>query len=190
MDETRNIRGKNMTQKQRLNPEELIQSIKDMFTTNIQDARIEKRTMGKKKADFYHLWIRLDKTIFKDAVRLLYSFDPTLHFAVSSGYDLDDTIELVYSFSLYHGLRHQEISVNLTVALPKSDPTIETITDIIPGSLISEQEKQEMLGIIVKNIPKNTRVFIADDFPKGVYPWRRDETGPKKLIRNLHKEKI
>ncbi|MCX6666122.1 MAG: NADH-quinone oxidoreductase subunit C [Euryarchaeota archaeon] len=178
-----------MIKKERLTPKEIIQSIKDMFTTNIQAARIEKRTMGKKKTEFYHLWIRLDKTIFKEAVRHLQSIDPALHFAVASGYDLDDTIELVYSFSLYHGVRHQEISVNLTVALQKSDPTIETITDLIPGSLISEQEKQEMLGITVRNIPKNTRVFIADDFPKGVYPWRRDETGPKKLIRNLHKVK-
>jgi membrane-bound hydrogenase subunit beta len=92
----------------------------------------------------------------------------------------------VYHFSLFHGGRGRELSLNITVILPKSDPVIETITDLIPGALISEQEKQEMLGVKIQGIPKDSRVFIADDFPKDVYPWRRDETGPGKLVRNLH----
>jgi hypothetical protein len=29
-------------------------------------------------------------------------------------------------------------------------------------------------------------VFVADDIPQGIFPWRRDETGPAKLVRNLH----
>jgi len=41
----------------------------------------------------------------------------------------------------------------------------------------------------VKDIPINKRVFISDDFPKNVYPWRRDETGPQKFAKNLHEAK-
>jgi membrane-bound hydrogenase subunit beta len=78
--------------------------------------------------------------------------------------------------------------VNITIPLPKSDPTIDSITDLIPGALIAEQEKQEMLGIKVVGIPKDERVFIPNDFPEGVFPWRRDETGPDKMARNLHDE--
>ena len=52
-----------------------------------------------------------------------------------------------------------------------------------------EQEKQEMLGVKVKGIPKDERCFISHDFPKGMYPWRRDETGPDKMVRNLHEVK-
>ncbi len=105
---------------------------------------------------------------------------------MASGYDLGDTIELVYHFSLFHGERGRELSLNITVSLPKDNPVIDTITDLIPGALISEQEKQEMLGVKIHGIPKDARVFVADDFPKDVYPWRRDETGPAKLVRNLH----
>jgi len=178
-----------MTERRRVTPEELIQSLKDALNTALQDVRIEKRSMGLKKTECYHLWMRVEKTVFKDAVRHLQHIDPLLHFAVASGYDINEFIELVYSFSLFHGQRHQEISVNITVPLQKTDPTIDTITDLIPGCLISEQEKQEMLGVIVNNIPKNTRVFVSDDFPTGVYPWRRDETGPGKMVRNLHEVK-
>jgi len=77
----------------------------------------------------------------------------------------------------------------MTIELPKSKPIIETITDIIPGALIAEQEKQEMLGVKVKGIPKDQRVFIPNEFPKDVYPWRRDEKGPEKIARNLHEVK-
>ncbi len=79
--------------------------------------------------------------------------------------------------------------MNITVELPKSKPEIESICDLIPGALITEQEKQEMLGIKVKGIPKDKRVFVSDDFPKGIYPWRKDEKGPEKMVRNLHEVK-
>jgi len=46
-----------------------------------------------------------------------------------------------------------------------------------------------MLGVTIKGIPDSRRVFLTDDFPEGVYPWRKDEKGPRKLIRNLHEVK-
>jgi len=46
-----------------------------------------------------------------------------------------------------------------------------------------------MLGVKIKGIPDSRRVFISDDFPQGMYPWRNDETGPQKMVRNLHEVK-
>jgi membrane-bound hydrogenase subunit beta len=171
---------------QRCTPEELLQSLQSSFSHGIKDVRLEKRTSGAMKTPFSHLWIKIENTVFKDVVRYLFTLDSHPHFAVASGYDLGETIELVYHFSLFHGERAQEISLNLTVALPKTALEIETITDLIPGALISEQEKQEMLGVKIRGIPQDHRVFISDEFPQEMYPWRRDETGPGKLIRNLH----
>jgi membrane-bound hydrogenase subunit beta len=118
----------------------------------------------------------------------LFTFEKHPHFAVSSGYDLGETIEIVNHFSLYCGKKLRDISVNITVPLSKTDPFMDTITDLIPGALIAEQEKQEMLGIKIKGIPKDERVFIPNDFPEGVFPWRRDETGVHEIARNLHDE--
>ena len=178
-----------MSSKKDLKPEDIVKSFKDEFKGKIYESRIEKYVRGLKKNEFFHVWMKIDRDIIKDFVKHLKKFEKYPHFAVSSGYDIGETIDIVYHFSVGYGEKGRDISINATVSLPKSDPTIDTITDIIPGALISEQEKQEMLGIIVKDIPKNERVFVAKDFPEGVYPWRKDEKGPDKYINNLHEVK-
>jgi membrane-bound hydrogenase subunit beta len=56
----------------------------------------------------------------------------------------------------------------------------------MPGATFTEREKQEMLGIEVVGIPDPRRLFLPDDFPEGVYPWRKDEKGiPDSMIKNL-----
>ena len=171
-----------------LSPDEIVKSFKENFPNKIKDIRLEKHVRGIKNNEFYHIWLKVDKTIYKDVVKHLFKFDKYPHFAVSSGYDLGKTVEIVNHFSVYYGEKLRDININITVSLPKTDLTIDTITDLIPGALITEQEKQEMLGIKVIGIPKDERVFIPSEFPKGVYPWRRDETGPDKMVRNLHDE--
>jgi len=169
-----------------LSPEEILSSFKDKFSNKILTSRIEKHPIGPKKTEMSMIWMTMDRTIYKDAVKHLISLEKNPHFAVSSGYDIEDRIELVNHFSIYTGKKGNEISINITVPLPKTDPTIDTISDLIPGALISEQEKQEMLGVKVKNIPKDTRVFISDDFPEDMYPWRKDEKNADAMARNLH----
>ena len=174
---------------EQLTPEKLVKSFKDEFKTKIKEASIEKHIAGSKKTEFIHIWLKVDKSIFKNVIKHIIKLEKYPHLAVVSGYEMGKTINLVYHFSIYYGERAKEISINITVELPKSNPVIETITDLIPGALITEQEKQEMLGIKVKGIPKDERVFISDDFPKGIYPWRKDKTGPEKMVRNLHEVK-
>ena len=174
---------------EQLTPEKLVKSFKDEFKTKIKDSRIEKHFSGSKKNELIHIWLNIDKSIFKNVIKHIIKLEEYPHLAVVSGYETGKTINLVYHFSVYYGERAKEISLNITVELPKANPVIETITDLIPGALITEQEKQEMLGIKVKGIPKDERVFISDDFPKGTYPWRKDKTGPEKMARNLHEVK-
>jgi membrane-bound hydrogenase subunit beta len=178
-----------MTTKTELTPEALVKSFTDTFKTKIKDTRIEKHIAGTKKNELIHIWMTVDNSVFKDAVKHLMEFEQYPHLAVASGYDMGKNINLVYHFSLGFETRFKEINVNMTVELPKKKPEIETLTDLIPGALITEQEKQEMLGVKVKGIPKDTRVFISPDFPIGMYPWRKDETGPGKMVRNLHEVK-
>jgi len=177
-----------MTKDKRLTPKEIVKSFKDEFKTKIKDTQIKKRVAGSKKNEFINIWMKIDKSVFKDVIKHLCDIEFP-HLAVVSGNDLGKTIELIYHFSLYYGDRLGEISLNISVELPKSNPTIETICDYIPGALITEREKQEMLGIKVKGIPDSRRLFLPDDFPEGVYPWRKDEKGLEKMIRNLHEVK-
>ena len=178
-----------MAKGKRLTPEEIVKSFKDEFKTGIKGATIKRRTTGVKKIEFADIWMKIDKSIFKDLIKYLPKLQKYPHLAVVSGNDLGKTIELIYHFSVYYGVPQGEISLNISVELPKSNLTIETICDIVPGALITEREKQEMLGVKIKDIPDGRRLFLSDDFPEGVYPWRKDETGPQKLARNLHEVK-
>jgi len=166
--------------------EGLVKYFKDEFKTKIKSAEIKKRTAGSKKIEFINIWMKIDRSIFKDVIKHLVDYQFP-HLAVVSCNDLGDTIELIYHFSVNFGTRLKEISLNISVEVPKSKPEIETICDWIPGALVTEREKQEMMGVKIIGIPDSRRLFLPDDFPEGVYPWRKDkQPGLEKLIRNLH----
>jgi membrane-bound hydrogenase subunit beta len=176
------------TPNKQLSPEEIVTYFKDKFTTKIKSAEIKKRATGSKKKEFVNIWMKIDKSIFKNYIEHLCTLTYP-HLAVCSGNDLGNQIELVYSFSIYYGKHLQEISLNVGVEVPKNKPEIETICDWIPGALITEREKQEMLGIKIIGIPDNRRLFLPDDFPENVFPWRKDEQTKKeieKLYKNLN----
>jgi membrane-bound hydrogenase subunit beta len=174
--------------KEQLTPEGIVKYFKDEFKTKIKSSSVKKRTAGSKKKEYYSIWIKIDKSIFKDVIKHLCDLTYP-HLAVVSGNDLDKNIELIYHFSLYFGKRYNEISLNISVDVPKSKLEIETICDWIPGALVTEREKQEMLGIKIIGIPDSRRLFLPDDWPEGVYPWRKDDKGMQKYIRNLHEVK-
>ncbi len=165
------------------------QAVLDRFTAafgpGIKSARINERGEGAKKNKNYNIWIRLDRGLLKPAIQQLIDLSFP-HFSVIAGTDLGAEVELLYIFSVFYGKPHGEYMITFAVSLPKDDLTVPTITDMIPGALFSEREKQEFLGIKVTGIPDGRRLFIPDDFPEGVYPWRKDETGiPESMVKNL-----
>ena len=177
-----------MIKEKKLTPNEIVKSLKDKFKTKIINVKIVERAAGSKKNKTSSIWMKVDKSAFKDIIKHLCDLQYP-HLAVTSGNDLGKTIELIYHFTLNYGGRMEEINLHISVELPKTKPEIETICDYIPGALITEREKMEMLGVKIIGIPDDRRCFLPDDFPKGVYPWRRDNTGPEKLYKNLHEVK-
>lgn len=171
-----------------MNAKAVLDSFKRRFDGRIRSARIERIEHRLKKASHVRrVWFTIEKKELKNAVRHLCKITEHPHFSVISGYEIGRYLELIYHFSMNYASDLGEIMISMKVRLPKDDPVLPTITDLIPGALISEREIQEMLGVRIKGIPDGRRVFLHPDFPKGVYPWRRDETGPGKLVRNLHR---
>ena len=180
---------KNSEDKTKFFPEGIIDYFKKRFGDKIIDSRIEKRKIGVKKNEQKMIWFRVERDIFKDAVRHLINLQFP-HLSVVSGNDIGENIELIYHFTINYGEHLKEIPVNISVYLPKNDLTIPSICDIIPGALVTEREKQEMFGIKVEGIPDSRRMFLPVDFPENVYPWRKDEKGiPEKMIKKLYEVK-
>ena len=166
-------------------PQEIIDLYRTEFGAGVLDATITERGEGVHKTKAYNIWIRLDKDLLRPAIKKLMDIRFP-HFAVIAGSDLGDEIELLYILSVFYGTKFGEYMVTLAIRLKKTDLTVPTITDLIPGALLSEREKQEFFGITVTGIPDGRRLFLPDDFPQGVYPWRKDETGIKpEMVREL-----
>ncbi|HIH97964.1 MAG TPA: NADH-quinone oxidoreductase subunit C [Thermoplasmata archaeon] len=169
--------------------EELLELMTKEFGDRITDSKITKRVEGKQKRENLHLSVTVDRESFKDVVRWLADVQYPL-LSVISGWDAGDRVELLYEFQLNGGVLGKGLALTLRVGLPKDSLKIETICDIIPGAQIGEREKQEMLGVRVEGTPDPRRFFLPDDFPEGVYPWRKDESGvPESMIKKLWEAK-
>ncbi|MGB6606786.1 MAG: NADH-quinone oxidoreductase subunit C, partial [Atribacterota bacterium] len=164
-----------------MKPEEIVELFKEKFNDSITNSRIETKTAGLKKNSYSLIWLETELKDFKEAVKLLCTIQFP-HFAIISGNDAGEEIKLTYHFSIYYGERSKEISLNLTTNLPKNNLKLPTITDLIPGAQTAEREIKEMLGVTIEGLPDLGNIFLPKDFPKDVYPLRKDETGAAKMV--------
>ncbi|MCU0632465.1 MAG: NADH-quinone oxidoreductase subunit C [Methanolinea sp.] len=168
-----------------LTPGQVVEHFTGRFGTGIHHTRIDERREGKKKIPNYNIWIDLEKDLLKPAIGALMELHFP-HLAVISGSDMGESLRLLYHFSIYYGRVKGEYTVTFAVMLPKADLSIPTISDLIPGAVFSEREKQEFLGVKVIGIPDDRRLFLPEDFPDGIYPWRKDGTGiPDSMVKDL-----
>ena len=168
-----------------LPPQEIADLLQAAAGPGFQSARCTEWAEGVKGRKSKQVWLKIAREALLPTLgRLAQIHFP--HVSVIAFADVGEAVELMYHFYIYWSVPHEEILVTLTVSLPKSDLKVPSITGIIPGVLTSEREKQEMLGIEVVNIPDSRRLFLPEDFPQGVYPWRKDETGiPPDMIKDL-----
>jgi membrane-bound hydrogenase subunit beta len=170
---------------EKLTPQAIIDSFRTKLGDGFITGSVYEREVAVKKNKFRSLWVEVKKSAFRDAVEHICRLQKDPHLAIISSSDLGAEVELIYHFTIYYGHHLEELSLGLRMKLPKSDLRIPTVTDLIPGAILTERETQEMMGVEVVGIPDGRRLFIAEDVPAGVYPWRKDETGPERLLRVL-----
>lgn len=74
---------------------------------------------------------------------------------------------------LYHFCAGANVAT-LRVRVPRENPVVPTLYNLIPSVSFYEREIIEMLGITVEGTPNTERLFLPDDWPEGVYPLRKD----------------
>ncbi|MBW2967603.1 NADH-quinone oxidoreductase subunit C [Candidatus Woesearchaeota archaeon] len=155
-----------------MNNKELVGKLKQKFKNGIVSVREEKRTIGLKKKMTLSYWVEIDSALLHDVIALVCELNYPF-FSVITGRDKGQDIELTYHMYLKDKQSSQEEGLHLRVAVPKKKPVLPTITDLIPGALISELEKQEMLGVKIEGIGED-RAFLPKSHPQGNYPWRKE----------------
>lgn len=94
-------------------------------------------------------------------------------FLINAGTDLvqqDGKYMVSYIFSF----DTEKVFLCIQVAVDAADPSIDSITPIIAGANWSERETRDLLGINLRNHPDPRRLVLADDWPQGLYPLRKD----------------
>jgi NADH:ubiquinone oxidoreductase subunit C len=90
------------------------------------------------------------------------------HLSTISGVDKGETFEILYHFA------GPDTTVHLRTEIPRQTPHVESITPLIPGAILYEREVQDMFGIVFEHIPDPRRLLLADDWPAGQHPLRKD----------------
>ncbi len=164
-----------------------VKEITEKFKKNFNcEIKLQSKPCGRKKIEKHEIFVRVERKDFINAVKLLFELQDYPHFSVISATDLGKEVELVYHFTVDYGKRNQEKLVSICVSLPKEDLKIETITELIPGALISEREIHEMMGVEFIGLKDTRHFFLPENWPDGKYPWRRDETFPEDKLNKLY----
>ena len=79
------------------------------------------------------------------------------HLSTITGQDTGSEIELLYHFWDGGGL-------TLRTSLPREEPHIATLTDLIPGAAFYEREVCEMLGVTFDGHPDPRALLLPDDW--------------------------
>ncbi|MFX0167787.1 MAG: NADH-quinone oxidoreductase subunit C [Candidatus Hodarchaeota archaeon] len=95
------------------------------------------------------------------------------HLSSITGMDLRGELAVIYHFEV------KAVSVSLHIQVPTSHPDVDSITPLIPGATLYEREVHDLLGVKFKDHPNLKRLILPEDWPKDVYPLRKDWESPR-----------
>ena len=76
---------------------------------------------------------------------------------------------------LYH-FATRDLVPTLRALVSKESPTVPTITGFFPSAVFYEREVHDMIGVRSEGHPDLRTLVLPDDWPKDVYPLRKDWT--------------
>jgi NADH-quinone oxidoreductase subunit C len=103
-----------------------------------------------------------------------------LRFNIASAVDDFDGIEILYHFS---GDQDGFIITIRAILNDKQDPHIDTITGVTKSAWWIEREIHELFGVHFNGNDDLRPLLLPDDWPKGVYPLRKNFIAPKRDSR-------
>ena len=133
-----------------------------------------KKKLGKKIIDMVQprdnrIYIRVAPEKAPDLIEYLF-FKYKCKFCTATGIDMREGVEIIYHLARED--KNMLINVKTLVTYPELE--IDSIGKRIPAFRWIEREINEMLGVTFIGHPDMRRLLLADSFPKGKYPLRKD----------------
>ena len=113
--------------------------------------------------------MRIDTECLKDAIEFLKNNEFT-HLSAITGLEVEDGIELLYHLS------NGNILLTIRIKLPKNEAVASSITNVIRGATLYEQEIHDLLGVKFTGHPNLERLILPDDWPADNHPLRKSRT--------------
>ncbi|MGQ9629297.1 MAG: NADH-quinone oxidoreductase subunit C [bacterium] len=89
----------------------------------------------------------------------------------ASGVDARDGVEILYHFC-FDSLGR---TITVKTKVPKPDLKVRSTASFLPAAEWIEREIHDLLGVEFEGHPNLKRLILADDWPEGVYPLRKDQ---------------
>ncbi len=104
----------------------------------------------------------------RDVLQAMVEADEKTTITAITGLDLGANLGV-----LYH-IRTSNAFITIRTEVPKDNPKIQTITDIIPGAVFSELEVSDLFGVVFEGNTLSGHFVLSEYWPEGVYPLRKD----------------
>jgi len=143
-----------------LSEDEIVEKMKKFLGNNFLEASIPRTR---------RIFVKIRREVIKDAVSFLSRELNVKHLSTITGVDLGEEIELIYHFA-YEG----SIEISLRLSVPKDNPKIASIVDLVPGATLYEREVHDLLGVVFEGHPDLSRLILPEEWPEGLYPLRKE----------------
>ena len=64
--------------------------------------------------------------------------------------------------------------ITVKTLIPGVDPMFPSVTPLVPACVWYEREAFDMFGLVAEGLPDKRRLVLADDWPDGLHPLRKD----------------
>ena len=112
--------------------------------------------------------INTSNGLHRDVLKAMVEADEKTAISAITGLDLGANLGI-----LYH-IRTSNAFITIRAEVPKDNPKIQTITDIIPGAVFHEFEVSDLLGVVFEGNSLSGHFVLSEYWPEGVYPLRKD----------------
>jgi membrane-bound hydrogenase subunit beta len=115
------------------------------------------------------IFVYVKKDALRDAVKYLAKDLEFKHLSTVTGVDLGGEIEVIYHLA-YKG----SIVLSISVSVSKKNPSVPTLTDLVPGAVLYEREVHDLFGVNFEGHPDLSPLMLPEEWPQGVYPLRKE----------------
>lgn len=118
------------------------------------------------------VYVGVDASIVKDIASFMFN-NLGARLIIMTALETRAGMEILYHYTFDQLGR----IVTLRAVVPMPEPRIDSITPIIDGAEYIEREITDLFGVEFVGHPNPTRFLLGDEWPEGVYPYRKEYRG-------------